>query len=78
LHRRDKTKHKYTIKSSVSFLRIDDGGSVEVIPPPPSILPRLPDDIFYPFQISSANGASSPLLLSLLLTAAATLMLSRL
>ena len=46
----------YTIRSTVSFLQLPDGGSIEVMPPVPSILPILPDDIFYPFATGSASN----------------------
>jgi len=46
----------YTIRSTVSFLQLPDGGSIEVMPPVPSILPILPDDIFYPFATGSATS----------------------
>jgi len=43
------TSGYYPITARVTFLKMKDGGSVEVIPPPPSFLPLLPDDLFYPF-----------------------------
>lgn len=48
------TEAYYTISSTVSFLQVADGGTVDVMPPIPSILPTLPDDLFYPFATGSA------------------------
>ena len=41
----------------VTFHRMPDGGSVEVMPPPPSILPILDDDLFYPFSTGPPRPA---------------------
>lgn len=51
----------YTLRSTVSFLQIPDGGSIEVMPRIPSVLPILPDDLFYPFATgmgARAHGIS--------------------
>ncbi|EKX42989.1 hypothetical protein GUITHDRAFT_153414, partial [Guillardia theta CCMP2712] len=50
----DSKPNLYTITTTVSFLKIANGGAVEVMPPIPSVLPVLPNDIFYPF-----TGAAS-------------------
>jgi len=50
----DSKPNLYTITATVSFLKIANGGAVEVMPPVPSVLPVLPNDIFYPF-----TGAAS-------------------
>lgn len=47
----------YTLTSTVSFLELPDGGSVEVMPAIPSVLPVLPDDLFYPFATGPAARA---------------------
>jgi hypothetical protein len=47
----------YSIRIGVFFRQLPDGASVENLPPVPSILPVLPDDIFYPF--ATGAGVSS-------------------
>jgi len=66
----DNTRAHYSLATSVSFIRLEEGGSIEVVPPPPSILPVLPDDIFYPFAAGNSRAvpSSSPSFLAPLLS----------
>jgi tectonic-1/3 len=41
----------FTIRSSVSFNKIEGQASYLFVPPPPSLIPPLPSDLFYPFTI---------------------------
>ena len=41
-------------QAAAVLAQVDDGGTVDVMPPIPSILPTLPDDLFYPFASGSA------------------------
>jgi len=50
----------YSISASVSFLHLPDGASIEAMPPVPSILPILPDDIFYPFATGAGARTRAP------------------
>jgi hypothetical protein len=51
-------KQKFRIRSSVSFVKIPDGKARPFVPPPPRLVPMLPDDVFYPFKIP-VNGANA-------------------
>ncbi|KAJ3415305.1 Tectonic-2 [Chytridiales sp. JEL 0842] len=49
-------KQKFRLRSSVSFVKIPDGKARPFVPPPPRLVPMLPDDVFYPFKIPASSG----------------------
>ena len=51
------TKVPFEIRSSVSFVPVSTGNALaSYIPDPPTIIASLPNDIFYPFVVSSATA----------------------
>ncbi|KAJ3123616.1 Ubiquitin-conjugating enzyme E2 J1 [Nowakowskiella sp. JEL0407] len=44
----------FQISSSVTWVDLPDQTTNMFIPPPPKLIPSLPDDIFYPFQLSGS------------------------
>ncbi|KAJ3115750.1 ESCRT-II subunit protein snf8 [Phlyctochytrium bullatum] len=51
-------KQKFRLRATVSFLRVPGQGVRPYVPPPPRVVPLLPDDIFYPFRLpANTNGA---------------------
>lgn len=48
----------YSYKSTVTFIRLPNRGLDEYVPPLPKLIPELPHDILYPFNLPW-NGSSS-------------------
>ena len=49
--------HGFMRRTTASFVKFNAGAAVDVVPPMPPLLPKLPHDVFYPFTLSS--GAAS-------------------
>ncbi|KAJ1565486.1 Ubiquitin-conjugating enzyme E2 J1, partial [Nowakowskiella sp. JEL0078] len=48
----------FQVVSTVSWIDIPNQRAQMFIPPPPRLIPPLPDDIFYPFKLSHSNKSS--------------------
>jgi len=44
-------KFPFRIKSSVEFFKITYGSVAMFVPPPPRLIPPIPNDVFYPFEL---------------------------
>jgi len=51
-------KQNFMFFTTVTWIESKSASEVE-IPPPPTLLPKLPDDFFYPFTIGSITSGSS-------------------
>lgn len=50
---------KFGLVSTATWVVVDGDDAAEFFPPPPSILPVLPNDVFYPFKLSAAPRTTS-------------------
>lgn len=53
--RTDGGNQTFPVQNVVSWVHLPDQGLQELLPPPPTIIPSLPSDFFYPFKIPRTN-----------------------
>lgn len=44
--------YRFPIKTGVEHYKIEQGSVEMFVPPPPRLIPPIPDDVFYPFSLS--------------------------
>ncbi|KAJ3281566.1 Tectonic-1, partial [Blyttiomyces sp. JEL0837] len=47
---------KFRLRNSVTFVKVSTGGAQPYVPPAPRLLPLLPDDLFYPFNLPTSGA----------------------